>query len=107
MTISSINGELNKYIHSYLKSDLEKIHSNLSTEISQFQEVEANKPKSIQNPFEIKDEYVPNVKPKVDVTLEERLEQVISPEEIKNLLSLIVRAPRTFSFPGELVDLKG
>ena len=57
-------------------------------------------------PREIIDEYVPFKKQKVEVTLEERLSQVISPEEIKNLLSLIVKGPRISTNVGQFVDIK-
>lgn len=106
MTVQSVNNELNAYIQNFLKNDLQRIHTNALSEISKSQTIELGKLDPIQNRFEIKDEYIPSIKPKVEVTLEERLEQVISPEEIKNLLALIVKAPRIFSTPGQLVDVK-
>lgn len=107
MAITNVNSEINSYIHNFLRGDLQKIHTDALSEISKSNESEVEKIVAIRNPFEIKDEYIPHIKPKVEVTLEERLEQVISPEEIKNLLSLIVRGPRIFSTPGQLVDVKG
>ena len=46
-------------------------------------------------------------KPKVEVTLEERLSQVISPEEMKDLLTMLMRVPIRIYEPGQLVDVKG
>jgi len=107
MTIANVNNNLNTYLYSYLREDLQRIHTEALAEISKSQAVEIPKPAPIQGPREIKDEYIPSIRPKVEVTLEERMNQVISPEEIKNLLSLLMRTPRIASTPGQLVDVKG
>ncbi len=89
----------------FLKSDLEKLQVDL-TEISRSKSLDSIPLTKVDAPREIIDEYVPFKKQKVEVTLEERLSQVISPEEIKNLLSLIVKGPRISTNVGQFVDIK-
>jgi|JI102314DRNA_FD_contig_111_488338_length_1537_multi_3_in_0_out_0_2 hypothetical protein len=108
MTISNVNNNLNTYLYSSLGEDLQTLVTQARKEISEVEAIEVPKPaqSSIQGPREIKDEYIPSIKPKVEVTLEERLSQVISPEEMKDLLTMLMRVPRIYE-PGQLVDVKG
>ncbi len=108
MTIANFNSNLNTYLYSSLREDLQGLVIQARNEISEAEAIEVPKPaqSQLQGPREIKDEYVPSIKPKVEVTLEERMSQVISPEEMKNLLSMLMRTP-PISLPGQLVDVKG
>ncbi len=108
MGIANVNNNLNTYLYSYLREDLQDLVTQARKEISEAEAIEVPKPaqSQIQGSREIVDEYVPAIKPKVEVTLEERMSQVISPEEMKNLLSMLMRTPR-ISTPGQLVDVKG
>lgn len=105
MTIANLNSNLNSYMTNFLKSDLEKIQVDL-TEFSRLQSLDSIPLAKVNTPREIVDEYIPFKKQKVEVILEERLSQVISPEEIKNLLSLIVKGPRISTDVGQFVDIK-
>lgn len=108
MTIANVNNNLNTYLYSSLQEDLQGLVNQARAEISEQEAIEVPKPAAnpIEGPREIKDEYVPSIKPKVEVTLEERMSQVISPEEMKDLLSMLMRTPRIYT-PGQMVDIKG
>jgi hypothetical protein len=108
MTIANVNSNLNAYLYSSLREDLQGLVTQARKEISEAEAIEVPKPAQTSTPTlgEIKDEYIPSIKPKVEVTLEERMSQVISPEEMKDLLSMLMRVPRTYE-PGQLVDIKG
>lgn len=64
-----------------------------------------------QNAFAIEDKYTPKdqeeAKEEFRVTLKERLRQVISPEELQNLLALMMRAPGIMVTTGQVVDVRG
>lgn len=107
MTALNFNNNLNNYLHTNLIEDLQRIQKEVLSETSRNQYDKSSNVVDNSNTKEIIDEYVPFLKPKVEVTFEERMSQVISPEEVKNLLSLILRAPRFETIPGDLVDVKG
>lgn len=105
MTIANLNTNINLYITNFLKPDLEKVQVDL-TDISNSQSTNEVPIKRTSEPREIVDEYIPSSKSKVEVTFEERLSQVISFEEIKNLLSLVVKGSRINSESGQFIDIK-
>lgn len=61
-------------------------------------------PESKDLSSELEDSYTPSQND-TQSKLEERMNQVISPDEMKNLLSLLMRLPANLS-QGNLVDLK-
>lgn len=107
MSIASVHNNLNAYLYNLLKPDLQKIQTEVLSEISQLQVAKVPIQKPVYGTKEIIDEYVPSIKPKVEVTLEERMNQVISPEEIKNLLSILMKVAPVPASLGQFVDIKG
>ncbi len=79
---------------------------NLNMTSSEISKTKPSMVEELESPYkmkEIKDEYIPSS----EVSFEERLKQVISTEEMKQLLSLVIRQVTKESGKGQNIDVLG
>ena len=79
---------------------------NLNQISSENSKAKLSKIEELESPYkmkEIKDEYIPSS----EVSFEDRLKQVISTEEMKQLLSLVIRQANKENHKGQNIDVLG
>ena len=104
MTVEIQNNQSN-YLVAQLGKDLATFQTDAAKEISQ---VKSSKIQNIEAPYKmIEDVYEPSNKISSEERVEARLKQVISTEEMKQLLSLVIRTPNSTTSKGQNVDILG
>jgi hypothetical protein len=105
MTVE-FNASQSSYLAAQFNNDLKIFQNDISNESSKVKSARVQMIDDSYSSPEIKDEYIPSEKEE-GISFEERLSQVISTEEMRMLLALVIRSNTPTPAKGQNVDLLG